>query len=64
MPGPTSYFGGSSASPSLWPVSPLDLAPEGLPNSLTTLSPPPAKKKCKAEGLKAKIKLSQSLNPS
>lgn len=58
--GPRSYFGGSLASPRLWPVGhPWSwLLRASLPNSLTTPSPPPAKKKCKAVGLRAKFKLS------
>lgn len=59
---PRSYFGGSSASPSLWPVSPLVLAPEGLPSQFSHHPFPTScqKKKCKARGLRAKFKLPQS----
>lgn len=66
--GPRSYFGGSLFSPRLWPAGhPWSwLLRASLPNSLTTPSPPPAKKKkspCKAEVLRAKFKPSQSLTP-
>lgn len=62
--GPRSYFGGSFASPRLWPAGhPWSwLLRASLPDALTTPSPPPAKKKHKAEGLRAKFKLAQSLN--
>lgn len=65
-PGSKELFWGLLCLPqALTSGSPPVLAPEGLPSqvSLATPSPPPAKKsQCKAPGLRAKFKLSQSLN--